>query len=44
MLSEIAASPEELAIRPETPASMAELMLIVFFPFDDPGARLLQRA
>jgi hypothetical protein len=29
MLSEIAASAEELATRPETPASSAELMLMV---------------
>jgi len=29
MLSEIAASAEELAINPETPASMALLMLMV---------------
>jgi hypothetical protein len=30
MLSEMAASAEELATNPETPASMAELMLIAF--------------
>jgi hypothetical protein len=33
MLSEIAASAEELAVNPETPASMALLMLMGVFAF-----------